>query len=324
MRTLIVGVSLFAATTRVAGAQGYPSLVHAKQQFDARNWDAARQEYASLARATPSDVTPVLYLGKVALQQNDADESIRQFERCVAIDEHNAECHAWLGNALGLTARRTSKFKLLFLAKRTKQEFDRSIQLDPTNLDGRFGELEYYLNAPGFLGGSIDKAREQAAEIEKHNKWRGALASAAIADHEKDTKASEIAYDRAVAAAPDSVAGYNGLVNLYIRAGRWTDAFATLDRIAVHVPTEHNLPLGRARVAVLSGEQLQRAEEGLTRWIANPPSTASINNKAVARLRLGQIYERTSRKDLARQEYQQALTLNPSQDEARKSLDALK
>ncbi|MDQ2664883.1 MAG: tetratricopeptide repeat protein, partial [Gemmatimonadota bacterium] len=283
-----------------------------------------KQEYGVLARAAPNDATPILYLGRIAHQQNDSDEAIRQFERCVAVDEKNAECHAWLGNALGLTARRTSKFKLPFLAKRTKKEFDRAVELDPGNIDGRSGELEYYLNAPGFLGGSVDKAREQAAEIETRNKLRGAIAHGIIADHEKDAKASEVAYERAVAVAPDSIAGYNGLLNLYMRNRRWAEAFTTLDHIAARVPTELNVPIRLARLAYLSGEQLQRGEEGARRWIANPPAQASASSKATAHLRLGQLYEKTSRKELARTEYEQALSLNPKQEEARKSLDALK
>ncbi len=324
MRTPVVSLVLVSALGSLLSAQGSSTLSHAKQQFDARNWDAAKQEFTVLAQATPSDATPVLYLGRIALQQNDSDEGIREFERCTAIDEKNAECHAWLGNALGLTAYRTSKFKLPFLAKRTKKEFDRAIELDPGNIDGRSGELQYYLNAPGFLGGSIEKAREQAAEIEARSKLRGAIARGIIADHENDAKASEVAYERAVALAPDSMAGYNGLVNLYTRTKRWAEAFTTLDHIAARVATEPNIAIRFARLAYLSGEQLQRGEEGARRWIANPPAQVPANSKATAHLRLGQIYEKTSRRELARSEYEQALSINPRLDEAKKALDALR
>jgi tetratricopeptide (TPR) repeat protein len=184
--------------------------------------------------------------------------------------------------------------------------------------------LQYYLYAPGMFGGSIEKAREQAAEIDRHDKLRGAIASGVIADHEKDTKAAEAAYQRAVVIAPDSVAGYNGLANLYVRQSRWSDAFATLDRIAVRIPMEQNLPLRIARVAVLSGEQLPRGEEVVKRWIANPPSQANSDTKAVAHLRLGQIYEKTSRRNVARTEFEQAVRLNPKLDEAQKALDAVR
>ena len=324
MRILDAGALLLVAAAPTLRAQNAPSLAHAKQQFDARYWDAARQEYALLARSLPADVTPVLQLGRIALAQGETEEGIKQFERCVAIDDKVADCHLWLGNALGNAAQRANKFKLPFLAKRTKKEFDRAVELDPNSVDARSGVLQYYMLAPGFLGGSMEKAREQAAEIDKRSKVRGALAYGLLADHDKNAREAEAAYQRAVAAAPDSAIGYNALVNLYVREKRWTDAFATLDRIATRLPAEMNVPLVVARVAYLSGEQLPRGEEAAKRWIANTPRDATVNSRAVAHLRLGNIYEKTGRRELARSEYERALALNPKLDDAKKALDNVK
>ena len=74
-------------------------------------------------------------MGRIALAQGETEEGIKHFERCAAIDETVADCHLWLGNALGSAAMRTSKFKLPFLAKRTKREFDRAVELDPNSID---------------------------------------------------------------------------------------------------------------------------------------------------------------------------------------------
>jgi pentatricopeptide repeat protein len=324
MRTMKLGALFVAVAARGLVAQGSATLVHAKQQFDARNWDAAKQEYAALAKTNPNDVTPVLYLGRIALAQGENEEGIKQFERCAAIDEKVSDCHLYLGNALGNAAQRANKFKLPFLAKRTKREFDRAVELDPNSVDARSGVLQYYMLAPGFLGGSMEKAREQAAEIDKRSKLRGALAYGLLADHEKNVHDAEAAYQRAVAAAPDSVVGYNSLVNLYVREKRWNDAFAMLDRVAARIPTETNIPLAVARVAYLSGEQLPRGEEAAKRWIANPPHEATTNSHAAAHLRLGNIYEKTGRKELARAEYEKALSLNPKLEDAKKALDGVK
>jgi len=43
-----------------------------------------------------------------------------------------------------------------------------------------------------------------------------------------------------------------------------------------------------------------------------------------AHWRLGQIYEKTGRKELAKAEYGEALKLNPQNQNAKKSLEALK
>ena len=97
-----------------------------------------------------------------------------------------------------------------------------------------------------------------------------------------------------------------------------------LDRIATRLPAEMNVPLVVARVAYLSGEQLPRGEEAAKRWIANPPRDATVNSRAVAHLRLGNIYEKTGRRELARSEYERAVNLNPKLDDAKKALDNVK
>ena len=60
------------------------------------------------------------------------------------------------------------------------------------------GELQYYMQAPGFLGGSMEKAREQAAALDKVSKLRGAYATAILAAHEKKIAEDAAAYQRAV------------------------------------------------------------------------------------------------------------------------------
>ena len=315
--------ALFVAVAAPLAAQS-PTLAHARDLFETRQYDAAKQEFTALARATPNDVTPALYLGKIALAQNETEEAIRQFEQCAKIDDRVADCHAFLGDALGNAAMRASKFKLPFLAKRTKKEFDRAVELDPANIEGRSGELQYYLHAPGFLGGSVDKAREQAAEIDKHSKLRGALAYAIIADEEKKVPEAEAAYQRAIAAAPDSAPGYTGLINLYTREKRWSETFATIDRLDARVPTELNIPIMRARVAWMSGEQMPRGEAEVKKWIANPPPHATSGARASAHMRLGNLYEKTARKELARAEYDKALAINPKLEEAKKALDGVR
>jgi tetratricopeptide (TPR) repeat protein len=305
-------------------AQGTPAFAHAKQQFEARNYDAARGEFLAMRRTSPADALPYLYLGRIALAQNNNDEAVRQFEQCTSVDDRNAECHLWLGSALGLAAPHTNKLKLPFLAKRTKKEFDRAVELDPNSVDARFGLLQYYMYAPGFLGGSADKAREQADEIEKRSRLRGALAYGQLADHDKNAGEAEAAFQRAIVVAPDSAAGYHALAGFLTREKRWGDAFAIYDRLVARVPADTNALLSIARLAGTSGEQLARGEEAAKRWLANPPHDANVQQQAVAHYRLGMIYERSARRELARSEYERATALNPRNEEARKALEGLK
>lgn len=123
---------------------------------------------------------------------------------------------------------------------------------------------------------------------------------------------------------PDSSAGYNSLINLYVREKRWSDAFAMTDRYIAKVPLETNTLLAVARIAILSGQQLDRREDAVKRWMANPPKDANANLKAVAHYRYASILEQTGRRDLARTEYERSLALNPKLEDARKAVDRLR
>ena len=81
--------------------------------------------------------------------------------------------HLWLANSIGEQAQHTNKLKQPFMARRIKSEFDKAVELDPTSIDARHGLIQFYSQAPGVMGGSMDKAKEQAREIEKLNAMRG-------------------------------------------------------------------------------------------------------------------------------------------------------
>ena len=316
MRTPSALLVLLAIPTLLA-AQA-PSYAHAKQQFEARNYDAAKVELSALTRSMPGDVAPVILLGRIALNEGDVDEGIRQFERCVRIDDGSPDCHFWLGNALGNAAQHANKFRQGLLARRVKTEFERAVQIDPVRVEARIGLVQFYLLAPGFLGGSMTKAREQAAEITRYNRHRGDIAVGAIAEHEHDIAGAEAAYRRAIVAAPDSGGGHYALIALYARQQKWAEAFTAADRLLAAVPADRNALLVVARLAATSGTQLPRGEQAAKQWLANPPREAGDVAKAVAHFRLGVIYEKLGRRDAARAEYDVATRLDPKNDEARR------
>jgi len=53
------------------------------------------------------------------------------------------------------------------LAPKMKSAWEKAIALDPKNLDARTSLIQYYLQAPGFMGGSVEKAKEVAGQVLK-------------------------------------------------------------------------------------------------------------------------------------------------------------
>jgi hypothetical protein len=61
-----------------------------------------------------------------------------------------------------------------------REEFETAIKLDPSLTDARFGLIDFYVMAPGFMGGSEGRAMAQAAEIKKRDALQGHRAYARV------------------------------------------------------------------------------------------------------------------------------------------------
>jgi tetratricopeptide (TPR) repeat protein len=321
-RLRIAAILVATVATRVAGAQQSASLAAAVRLYDARQYGPARQAFEAVTEADPRNAR-AYYLGRVAFGQGDGGKAADRFEKAVALEPRNADYHFWLGQAYGREAQHVSKFRAPFLAKKIRHEFETAVALDPNGVDGRSGLLSYYLIAPGFMGGSVDKAREQAREIARLSPMKGLLADGAIAERQKDMTGAERAYMTAVAQFPDSVFTYYTLGNMYQRTKQYDKALALYDRLRARKPDERAVHYYTGRAIALSGQNLPRAEQELTGYLrlplddADPPLSSAHNY-------LGLTYEKQGRRDLARREYQTAVQLDPDREDAKQGLERVR
>lgn len=292
--------------------------------FQERRFDEARVAYAARLAKDRNDANALYWMGRIASAQDKSAEAMEWFEKAIKLDDTNALYHVWYGNAIGDEAGRASKLRQPFLAKRVKAEFERAVQLDPSLVDAREGLVGFYSQAPGFMGGSMDKAREQAAEIGKLSPMRGQLNLARIAQRQKDAAAEERAYQAAITIAPDSAQPYYSLAAFFRRASRWDDAFVTYERLMKARPDDALPHLGWGAVSALSGKSLDRGERELKHFLTNAGPGMAVQNVSGAHFRLGQIYEKTGRRELAKAAYVEAVRVNPQNAEAKRALEVLK
>src|SRR5579885_3202611 len=132
-----------------------------------QHYDEARVHVQALLKKKPTDDAALECMGYIFMAENKSSDAQPWFEKAVKANDKVSSHHLWLGNAIGDQAGRASKFKQPFMARQVKNEFDKAVQLDPTSIDARHGLIQFYSMAPGVMGGSMDKAKEQAREIEK-------------------------------------------------------------------------------------------------------------------------------------------------------------
>jgi tetratricopeptide (TPR) repeat protein len=322
MRALLTVPGALAFVALHANAQCSPAI---QTLVTEKKYDEARAEAQALIAKNAADDVALHCMGRVYAAMDKAGDAAGWFEKAIKVNDKVSAHHLWLGNALGDQAQHANKLKLPFLARRVKSEFEKAVELDPASIDGRHGMIQFYAQAPGVMGGSLDKAKEQAREIEKLNAMRGHVEMAQLLEtKDKDLAGAEREYTAAMTAGPDSTLGYNSLASFFRRQKKYAEGIAVYERLLKARPDAITTHLNIGYNLALSGENLDRGEHEIKTWLADPPKDAPAVNTGFAHYVLGMIYERQSKKDAARAEYQSALTFNPKHTDAKKALDALK
>ena len=93
----------------------------------------------------------------------------------MAAEPGNSEYALWLGRAFGRRAETSSPSPPRATPPRRASISRRPSQLNPKNLEALSDLFEYYLEAPGFLGGGFDKAQAMAGTMAATGSGRGPL-----------------------------------------------------------------------------------------------------------------------------------------------------
>jgi len=309
----VLVVSLAASSLRAQPNRGV-------QLFETGDFPAAKAEFAVAVQKNGRDARAHYYLGRIALLDDDAPAASTEFERAVALDQSVSDYHMWYGQALSQEGARASKLRQPFIAKHVLAEFERAVELDPRSIEARDSLVDFYSMAPGFMGGGIDKARAQADALAKLDASRGHLALARLAASAKDATGAEREFQAAIAAAPDAFRAYSALSNWYAKDKRWPEAFAALEPYIKKHPEDPYGPYGVGRIAALSGQQLDRGEKGILAFIAKRPADAGALVISGAYRRLGVVLHFEGKHAEARAAIEQALTIDPRNEEAKKAL----
>src|SRR5579864_8292956 len=149
---------LFALTIWAKG----PQWDHALELYKRTEYP---QALAVLGRISDKGPDEFQLVGQCYFMQGDYKKASEAFEQALALAPRNSELHRWLGNAYGRRAETGSVFTAPAYARRSRQYFEQAVELDPNNREAVANLFEYYLEAPGFMGGGLDKAENLAKRI---------------------------------------------------------------------------------------------------------------------------------------------------------------
>jgi len=175
MKNILLMIILLLSTQIYTQSDKSKELVNGINLFNQEKYDAAKEIFETIVEKNNDIAEAHYYLSKCLFNLGDLDEAIDHGEEAVELDDRNAEYHFELGMMYAEDARDASIFRAPFIAGDIKEQFERTIELDPNHLQGRIGLAQFYLQAPGIAGGDVDKALEQSKIVLKMNEKQGRL-----------------------------------------------------------------------------------------------------------------------------------------------------
>jgi Flp pilus assembly protein TadD len=200
--------------------------------------------------------------------RGDFKEATEALEKAVAAEPGNSEFNLWLGRAYGRRAETSNLFTAPGHASKARQYFEKAAQLNPRNLEAQSDLFEYYLEAPGFLGGGFEKAAATAEQIARINAAEGHWAQARLDEQRKQFSSAEEQLRRAIELTPHQVGRLIDLARLLAKQGRMEEAERSFARAEAIAPDSPKVLFAKADVYIKAGKNLNVAKDLLNRYLS--------------------------------------------------------
>lgn len=282
--------------------------------------DDAISRLSGRISASPNDAAAYNLLCRAYFSMNSWDRAIAACEKAVSLDPDNAEYHLWLGRTYGEKADTVSFFSAAGLAKKVRNEFERAVALDPKNWAARTDLAEFYLEAPGIVGGGQDKARAQAEALDGLNSAKAHWVRARLAEKNKDNTTAEKEYRTGIQASHGSANAWLNLAGFYRKTGRFDEMHDALERAAAAPMDQPEVLVDCASTLLRANRDLPFATQLLRRYL-NSKNTVEQAPPFKVHYMLGNILEKQGDRQGAAQEYQIALAMAKDFGRAREALD---
>jgi tetratricopeptide (TPR) repeat protein len=320
---------LLTVMPRVSVAQGIDAAI---ELYEHGKFHRAAEILSDLTRKDPRDANARCWLGKTYLKLNRLDDAVREMEKAVELDPKNGLNHLWLARAYGNKADRASglsrvlligNLRVLSLAKKARKEFETAAQLYPDNLDIRFDLLEFYVQAPGIVGGGKDKAEAQAREIARLSPRHGYIARAKIYEHDKEWNRARNELVQATVKFPSDADGYVDLAEFLLERRDYEGTAASAQKALALGGSIRKAKLYLAAAQIGLHRNLPGALQALQELVAGPLTDHDPTFEEVYYW-LGQAYLAGGQNAEARRAFETSLGFNPDYSMSKKALAQIK
>lgn len=323
--TILVLSTVLAAQSPQSSPQTWPQA-SAQDLVTSGNVDQAMQTLDRQIQTAPTAEAYNL-LCRAHFELGEWDAGISGCEKAVGLAPGNGLYHLWLGRIYGEKADHSSFLSAAGLAGKVRTEFEQAVELSPNSWEARTDLAEFYLEAPGIVGGSKDKARSQAEQLAALDPAMSHWVKARIAGREKDDATAEQEYRAAIEASHGGARAWLNLAGFYRHRNRLSDMEQALQMLETRPgdhppdhPPDHPAALADgASMLLRAGLDYPLATRLVRRYLA--ASTVEEAPAFKAHCLLGELFEKQGERGAAAEEYRAAIAMAHSY---RPALEGLK
>lgn len=255
----------------------------------------------------PGDAASFNLLCRAYFALDDWEHAESSCRKAVSLEPNNSRFHLWLGRVYGEKADRANFLSAASLAGKTRTEFERAVDLNPKDMDARLDLAEFYLEAPGIVGGGQDKARAQAKVIGTVSPDREHWIYARIGEKNKDAAAAEREYRRVIDLSHGDAESWLNLALFLRRQKRYPEMEQAVVKVGQAPLTRLDALVDAAQILLRSGRSYPLAVQLLRQYLDSGPIEEAPAFKA--HYLLGALLEKQGDKAGAAQEYRASLAL---------------
>jgi tetratricopeptide (TPR) repeat protein len=235
-----------------------------------------------------SDPAVDFLIGRDYFMMGDFKKATDYLQQAVDARPQDSDYLDWLGRAWGKRAETSNPLMAPGYASKARQAFERAVELNAKNGEALSDLFDYYLEAPGFLGGGYPKAMRVAEQIAANDPAEGYFAKAQLAQKHKEFQTAEQHLREAISLAPRQVGRLIDLAKFLANQGRVQesdDVFRQAEQMAPNAP---KVWFARADMLIKQKRNLDEAR-GLLQKYLHTATTADDPSKQEATRLLKQV-----------------------------------
>lgn len=247
-----------------------PEFGQAEKLYRHTDYD---QAISLLSKVSQPDAGINELLGRCYFGQGDYKRATEYMEMAAAAEPDNSYFRMWLGRAYGRRAESAFALNAMSWANKARASMERAVQLDSRNSEAVDDLFDYYLQAPGIMGGGLDKAEKLAQIISRRDQAEGAYDLARIAEARKQFDTAEAHLKQAAQLAPHQVSRFLALGRFFAQHGRFEEsdqAFAAAEQVGPNVP---KVMFVEAATYIKTNRNMDTARVLLQRYLRAPNLT---------------------------------------------------